>query len=319
MELNPRKCELVGFAEMPASLWPLPKPVRSRGRGPGRRHGQQGSEGQGHPSTPPAEDTNVQHGAPAASGPADVEAAWRDQEPEDEADVTSSEGELESEDEGAWDTDLAELLNALQEGAALESQDDEHPQEDQPPEADPACPPAEEVLPPSLLEEVVETETAAQEPPAGQPAASSSSAHDAAPLVAQAALPPPQPPLLHIGRQPAEQRIAVDGGSITFYLLKQVFTATCRNPAHGRCVLTRTAERGTRPSQGRPLGLLAAWLFMGQDLPSKESHWDRHTWPNQATRFYHRKKLAETESGKQLLAEERPCDDGEPEEPVAFP
>ena len=135
-------------------------------------------------------------------------------------------------------------------------------------------------------------------------------------------VPPPMPeadvvPARQL-RARAERRLEVLGGVLTFYN-RGLFTATCSNPAHGKCVLSRTSEPGGRAAQGRPLGLMSAWLFIGQDLPSKRSHWDQEAWPNYETRAYHREQLEAIEGGLEMLACERPQEAGEGAELLGRP
>jgi hypothetical protein len=66
-----------------------------------------------------------------------------------------------------------------------------------------------------------------------------------------------------------------DHGTISFYIDGR-FEAVCRHPAHlpkNRCRLTRTSVgSGDSEAQGRPLGLMAAWLLASSDFASKEEH-----------------------------------------------
>ena len=174
-----------------------------------------------------------------------------------------------------------------------------------------------------LVEPAVAEERAAEQPNAEDAPA----AEGEEPAAAEPAPPPPPLAGAELGpaprramrgerlRHPAELRVQVDGGFLTFYGNKQVFTATCGNPRHGRCVLSRTAEPGKRRQQGRPLGLLTAWLFVGKDLESKADHWNRALWPNAALRSQHRELLADVEGADALFDCERPREPGEGPEP----
>eukprot|EP00971_Amphidinium_carterae_P094858 1876963-Amphidinium_carterae.3 len=70
-------------------------------------------------------------------------------------------------------------------------------------------------------------------------------------------------------------------GKLAFHVSKAAFEAHC--PHHHRCVLSRTAKpRQTRLgastcSQGRPLGMMTAWLLYGKGC-TKEEHWDKTRW-----------------------------------------
>ena len=72
-------------------------------------------------------------------------------------------------------------------------------------------------------------------------------------------------------RRPADLVIELPFGSITFYAERMEFVATCTNvERHGhRCRLTRGSQpsiRTGREGQGRPLGLLTAWLLRSFDV-----------------------------------------------------
>jgi hypothetical protein len=110
----------------------------------------------------------------------------------------------------------------------------------------------------------------------------------------------------------------VPGGKITFYDNKKSFEAVCSNPAHGRCVMTRTIlPRLTKPSQGRPLGLMSAWLAAGPAAPNKETHW--LFLPSHDARVEHRHGLMGTGGGPALVECERPLREGEIAEPMDLP
>ncbi len=99
-------------------------------------------------------------------------------------------------------------------------------------------------------------------------------------------LPLPPPPLPAEGARPRGKGFCTArlyDGQITFYPYKDGsgngrFEAVCGNEAqHGpRCRLTRTsapsARAGTRAAQGRPLGLMGAWLAISHIMPTKEEH-----------------------------------------------
>jgi hypothetical protein len=85
--------------------------------------------------------------------------------------------------------------------------------------------------------------------------------------------PPPPPRPIGARRARASAEVALEGGVMNFYLHDGRFTATCENPFHGQCVLTR--HIGTRSHcKGRPVGLMAAWLSAGPMCESKKEHWD---------------------------------------------
>lgn len=144
-----------------------------------------------------------------------------------------------------------------------------------------------------------------------------------APLVEEA--PPPPAVVVHRGagkgaRSSATVTFICPGGSVSFYNSKHAFEAVCDNRSHGRCVATRSCSgRGTGeggfPRSGRPVGFLAAWLGAGQGVETKADHWRLFDQPL-AERVRVRGCIADTPSGRQLLACERPRAEGEPDEPT---
>lgn len=140
--------------------------------------------------------------------------------------------------------------------------------------------------------------------------------------VAEVPPPPPAPPQAEVGgdhdlpgvRLDALGSVELAGGSIRYYR-KGDFVALCR--FHPKCILARTSREGRRLAQGRPLGLLAAWLGLVAD--TKEQHMSKNQWPNQASRLEHRAMLAAMPGGPELLAYERRRRRGEDEKPVALP
>lgn len=142
--------------------------------------------------------------------------------------------------------------------------------------------------------------------------------------------PPPQEPAARPPPPPAENLVRVGGaatvlfpsGRITFWPAGGKFEAICRNPAHGKCVLTRThrAKQGLTPSGfpkgGRPLGLLAAWLLKADHTDSKEAHWSTDVLGSSfAEREAGRRFVETAPGGDMLLGLERPRAEGEPAEP----
>jgi len=87
---------------------------------------------------------------------------------------------------------------------------------------------------------------------------------------------PAQPPVLGALRGPRAARpdasLDLPGGVISYYVSKHAFAATCGNPMHGACVLTRSSTKRAH-MKGRPLSLMAAWLQQGPLHDTKESHW----------------------------------------------
>jgi len=117
----------------------------------------------------------------------------------------------------------------------------------------------------------------------------------------------------------------VDGGTIRYYANKKMFTATCNNPAHGKCVLTRqstpakaSARTPNIRAKGRPLGMLCAWLELGTRTDSKAEHWSPDNAPDHASRIAARSSLANGSKGRALLSKERDKLEGEHDEPAGL-
>lgn len=138
-------------------------------------------------------------------------------------------------------------------------------------------------------------------------------------------LPAPQP---HggQGRGLGLHIVELHGGFITYYpettKSKARFQANCGNPAHGRCRLTRAAvghqRGGQRQAQGRPLGLMAAWLAAGISgmCSSKEDHDACIVFLHLEERAASRQELLLSPNGAALASCERERRRGEPEEPT---
>ena len=171
---------------------------------------------------------------------------------------------------------------------------------------------------PQLAETPAEAPRDVPEPLPLQPRADRE--HDEAHAAPVAPVPPPAPRpagRVDAGRLKAECVVTVPGGTISYYALKGIFQATCSNRSHGRCVLTRSSAPGSRPSQGRPLGFLMAWLSLGEVFLNKQEHWDRTLWPDAELRAHHRELLHRHPLGPSLLAferEQREDEGSEPEE-----
>lgn len=135
-----------------------------------------------------------------------------------------------------------------------------------------------------------------------------------APKVAPAPAPPP--PVRGVAARGiggmAAATAVLRHGKISYYHTKGgQFEAVCRNPNHGKCVLTRKAHarptaEGMVPKGGRPLGFLAAWLERG-DVPDKASHWAPEVMrASREARLSGRNLIKEAHHGPELLAFERP-------------
>lgn len=151
------------------------------------------------------------------------------------------------------------------------------------------------------------------------------------PLVAEFPAPPPPPPAPlqdHQRRTAGVHPTDFCGGRITFYPdkndpTKGRFQANCGNvEKHGKlCRLTRTCNLPVRPEayphQGRPLGLLAAWLRVAfdQGVDDASDHLARVHSLGFDERQLARVELLAEPSGEDLAGCERPQRDDESEEP----
>jgi hypothetical protein len=136
----------------------------------------------------------------------------------------------------------------------------------------------------------------------------------------------------HDADHPAERR-AQDGLSVfdgiveasndclKYNVANDNFYIKCCNPAHDRCILTRSAHGGRRVAQGRPIGALAAWVIKAFEFDTAASH-KRDCRPSHAERLRARRDLLQ--GGQEALArlffeKERPKHDDEGSEPELFP
>lgn len=136
--------------------------------------------------------------------------------------------------------------------------------------------------PPSPPEAGSSNDAAMAVPGPSGPASSASQAAAATPAPAASKAPPPAAGPLFRDRAPAAARVDYRNGSISYYGSKDDeskgrFQVVCGNPLHGgRCRLTRTncapQRAGRNAAQGRPLGLLAAWLACSDSCETKEDH-----------------------------------------------
>ena len=112
-------------------------------------------------------------------------------------------------------------------------------------------------------------------------------------------------------------------GKISFYDSKNTFEAICRNPKHGKCVLSRTRNAAKSkdpnavPKGGRPLGFLGAWLLQAH-CETKAEHWSyANLRPSREARGGARNFIKKAHNGMDLLSKERPqkteLEDSEPE------
>lgn len=123
------------------------------------------------------------------------------------------------------------------------------------------------------------------------------------------------------GRSPALAVTFVPGGKLSCYSGRAIVEAVCSNPAHGKCVMTRTLMASSTPGragQGRPLGFLAAWLAAGLDAPTKAVHWAA-SGVAKSNRQAARSALRAAPGGDALLSLERVRREGEDSEPDEVP
>ena len=138
---------------------------------------------------------------------------------------------------------------------------------------------------------------------------------------------PPDVPAMHAGARPAPKPATyifqfMGYGSITVYNRTQRMVATCNVPAHGhRCFkIALTREHATDivkyPAQGRPIGMLAAWLMFGHKNHPKKGDEDVYS---HADRVRARLVFEASPGADLIFEEERALRPGEPREPLEHP
>ena len=118
-----------------------------------------------------------------------------------------------------------------------------------------------------------------------------------------------------------EERFDVPGfGHLRFNSSNKFLRAHCQEPGHGStCLRRRTCLESDRsPGQGRPAGMLLAWLALGADVATKEEH--MKLTPSFEKRSAARQAFEAT-PGASAFSEmaERPRREGEPAEPRRIP
>lgn len=111
-------------------------------------------------------------------------------------------------------------------------------------------------------------------------------------------------------------------GQIKYGSAGGILSAHCLNPSHGLCRLQRTVRASEhRPSQGRPLGFLIAWLWRGHLHESRESHFADRI--GDVVTFDDRCAARVWAEGSEAMAfplsKERPLRPGEAPEPTGNP
>ena len=107
-------------------------------------------------------------------------------------------------------------------------------------------------------------------------------------------------------------------GDLRYNIKSKSFYAECK--LHEQCRATRTSQAPARPSdrnrgQGRPLGLLAAWLDIAAQCVSPADHKSRIVEISRADREKARIELKGISGSQDLFTHERARRDEEPEEP----
>ena len=107
------------------------------------------------------------------------------------------------------------------------------------------------------------------------------------------------------------------GGRLAFYASTGCFQATCDQ--HPSCSITRVGSKARpsllKPSRGKPLGLMVAWLLKAAECPTKEAHEALLSSLDLETRRAARQRLLEEPSGAAMVSFERDPEAGEPELP----
>lgn len=115
--------------------------------------------------------------------------------------------------------------------------------------------------------------------------------------------------------------VHLPGAKISLYPGRRDIEVTCKNKAHGRCVLTKrcTASAKQASGQGRPLGLAMAWAAKAFVFATKEEHRSSSNWPTKQERVVGRQRLkkmaVESPDARRMLAFERPKRANEDSEP----
>lgn len=145
----------------------------------------------------------------------------------------------------------------------------------------------------------------------------------AAPAVAAEIAPANVGPQRRPGRGDAAAEVPVNHGFLRFYDKpgRKFVVAHCE--AHPGCRLTRTcigSDRQGREGQGRPLGLLLAWLGKAPLYAGAQSHVHMDFLPTLEERRFARDAAGELPGMAALFdTAERPCRAGEEEEPAVVP
>ena len=138
----------------------------------------------------------------------------------------------------------------------------------------------------------------------------------AGPIPDAAAAGPDPGPVLSLSPDGSVCRAQFPVGCLVAYGNTKNMVAECTTPGHGsKCHLTRTLTRGHRAGQGRPLGLLLAWLHdpsIHEESRTRKEGWCRPAFDERAA---HRMSFAAAPGAEEMLRRERSPSRGEGEEP----
>lgn len=128
-----------------------------------------------------------------------------------------------------------------------------------------------------------------------------------------------------VARRPrADFELQVPGGTLRYYEGTNSVVAHCFRHGSQECRLTRTMNASTargRAGQGRPIGLLCAWLEAGMDpaLRTAEAHKQMRPFPTFEQRRQARASVASVLGIQSFFDRERPPRPDEGAEPSALP
>ena len=112
-------------------------------------------------------------------------------------------------------------------------------------------------------------------------------------------------------------------GDIRYNALSESFLAVCKQPGHGDCRRSRTSRAAKTlnersAGQGRPLGLLAAWLDAGSRRSTGDAHKASITDITREDRVRSRAAFQALPDAQLVGVFERDRREGEPEEPLSI-
>ena len=257
---NPEECQVEAFTDSTMQIWPLPTQRRGRrARAAEPAPECEGDAGSSDVVTP------IVHGPGADGSPreSEVDETGSNSSDAESLEVSSEDG---SETQDSQEQQLEELLVFLmhEQIGVAESRAGEAAEVEETEPAAAVPDPDEQGADVNEREgsqlspaSAADAASCPPTPPAAEPDAPALQVAPALPPAGAAAAAAPPELVPRPGRLAAEVVVQVEGGFLSYYR-QGVFTATCSNPLHQRCVLTRTAKGGRSEAQGRPLGLLTA-------------------------------------------------------------